>query len=90
MNIYIYIYIHIYINIARNKNLELFTAITFTNRPNLLASSFYNSASNDNKRDAIIELRNENEQNGINYGQLRKSKIYVVKKFQTTNLSPTL
>ena len=87
MNIYIYIYI---IYIARNKNLELFTIITFTKRANLVVSSFYNSASNDNKRDAIIELRNENEQNGTNYGQLRKWKISVVKKFQTINLSPTL
>ena len=44
---------------------------------------FFFLASNQNKRVAIIELRNENEQNVISYDQLRKSKIALLKKFQT-------
>ena len=36
-----------------------------------------------NKRVAIVELQNENEQNAISYSQLRKPKISLVKKFQT-------
>ena len=43
---------------------------------------FFFLASNQNKRVAIIELRNENEQNVISYDQLRKSKIALLKKFQ--------
>ena len=34
-----------------------------------------------NKRVAIIELQNENEQNVISYSQLRKSKISLENKF---------
>ena len=64
---------------ARNKNLELF-------RVNNFLLIFL--ASNQNKRVAIIELRNENEQNVISYSQLRKSKISLVKKFQTVYLFP--
>ena len=44
---------------------------------------FFFLASNQNKRVAIIGLRNENEQNVISYDQLRKSKIALLKKFQT-------
>ena len=44
---------------------------------------FFFLASNQNKRVAIIELKNENEQNVISYDQLRKSKIALLKKFQT-------
>ena len=51
---------------------------------------FYNLSLDQNKRVTIIELRNRNEQNVISYSQLRKSKIFFVKKFQTTYLFPTL
>ena len=47
---------------------------------------FFFLASNQNKRVAIIELRNENEQNVISYDQLRKSKIALLKKLQTVYL----
>ena len=46
---------------------------------------FFFLTSNQNKRVAIIELRNENEQNVISYDQLRKSKIALLKKFQTVS-----
>ena len=48
--------------------------------------AFFFLASSQNKRVAIIELRNENEQNVISYGQLRKSKIALLKKLQTVYL----
>ena len=46
----------------------------------------YNLASYQNKKVAIIELRNENEYNVISYSQLRKLKISLVKKTQTTEI----
>ena len=36
---------------------------------------FYNLSLYRNKRVAVIELQNENEQNVISYSQLRKSKL---------------
>ena len=48
-------------------------------------------ASNQNKRVAIwSELRYENGQNMISHSQLKKSKISLVKKFQTVYLFPKL
>ena len=45
---------------------------------------FHNLSLYQNKRAAVIELRKENKQNVISYSQLRKSKISLVTKFQTT------
>ena len=52
--------------------------ITSTKR---VKCSSYFLASYQNKRVAIIELRNENKQNVISYSQLRKSKMSLGKKF---------
>ena len=53
---------------------------------------FDNFALYQNKRVAIIELRNEDEENVIIYSQLTKLQISLVKKFQTIEnyLFPTL
>ena len=57
---------------------------------NGLLELFFTTVSYQNKRVAIIELRNEHEENDISYSQLRKSTISLVKKFQTIYLFPTL
>ena len=46
----------------------------------------YNLSSYRNKRITVIELRNESERNVISFSQLRKSKISLVKKFQTIEI----
>ena len=70
---------------TRNKNVELFRVIIFYESCKMcfLKCFFYNLSLYQNKSVAVIEIRNESEQNVVSYNQLRKSKISPMKKLRT-------